>query len=200
MSCIRHGERHGRDEGRCRRAVAEGWLPLITGRQIHEARLLLGLKRSTLAQKVGRITTLAIMRAEESEDEPMLTLEQATAVQRVLERAGVEFMIDGPRLREDQPPDASPLTARCRAVSRGGVDDEPREAVMTDRYADADPEEFVVVVGLGPMTLQTAVRMWAAASKVPGVLIAPVAREASKDPATFKADDLDRLAEMERFH
>ena len=71
---------------------------------------------------------------------------------------------------------------------------------MANDFPDADPEEFVVVVGLGPMTLQTAVRMWAAASKVPGALIAPVAREAGKDPATFEADDLDRLAEMERFH
>ena len=173
---------------------------ILTGRQIREARLLLGLKRSMLAQKVGRITTLALMRAEENEDEPTLTPEQSAAVRRVLERAGVEFMIDGPRLREDQPSDASPLTAQGHAGHRGRLRDDLREAVMGGRYADADPEEFVVVVGLGPMTLQTAVRMWAAASKVPGALIAPVAREAGKDPATFEADDLDRLAEMERFH
>ncbi len=70
---------------------------------------------------------------------------------------------------------------------------------MGDRYADADPEEFVEVVGLGLIKLQTAVRMWAAASKVPGAHIAPVAREVGKDPATFEPEDLARLAKMERF-
>ena len=45
---------------------------MLTGRQIREARALLGLQRSILAKKVGRITTRAIMRAEESVDEPAL--------------------------------------------------------------------------------------------------------------------------------
>ena len=70
---------------------------------------------------------------------------------------------------------------------------------MTDRYADAEPEEFVVVVGLGPMTLRSAVRMWVEASKVPGMRLSMVAREAGKEPASFRPGDLDRLAEMERF-
>jgi hypothetical protein len=70
---------------------------------------------------------------------------------------------------------------------------------MGDRNANADPEEFIVVVGLGPITLHTAVRMWAAASRVPGAFIAPVAREAGKELATFEAAELNRLAEMERF-
>lgn len=70
---------------------------------------------------------------------------------------------------------------------------------MADDYPDAHPEEFVVVVGLGPMTLRTAVRMWAEASKVPGVRLTMVAREGSKDPSSFEPADLDRLADMERF-
>ena len=70
---------------------------------------------------------------------------------------------------------------------------------MKDEYRDADPEEFVVVVGLGPMTLRTAVRMWVEASKVPGTRLTMVAREAGKEPASFEPSDLDRLADMERF-
>lgn len=58
----------------------------ITGRQIREARALLHLKRSIVAQKVGRITTLAITRAEEAGDEPILSVEQAAAVRQTLER------------------------------------------------------------------------------------------------------------------
>ena len=72
---------------------------MLTGRQIREARALLGLKRSILAQKVGRITTLLIMRAEEIENEPMLSAEHDAAVRQTLERLGVEFGPLGPRLR-----------------------------------------------------------------------------------------------------
>ena len=70
----------------------------LTGRQIREARKLLGLQRSRLASKVGFITTLVILRAEENEDRP-LPIEQATAIRRVLERAGIEFGLEGVRLR-----------------------------------------------------------------------------------------------------
>ena len=76
---------------------------MLTGRQIREARALVQIDRSTLAQKVGRITTLAIKRAEEAEDEPTLAPEKAMAVQQALEKVGVEFTPDGPRLRQGQP-------------------------------------------------------------------------------------------------
>ena len=78
---------------------------MLTGRQIREARTLLGLNRSALAQKVGRITTLALMRAEENEDEGVLSPEQAIAVRRTLERLGIQFTADPPavRLRDVEP-------------------------------------------------------------------------------------------------
>lgn len=72
----------------------------ITGRQIREARTLLGLTRSKLAYKVGRITTLVILRAEEAENELMASQEHAAAIQRVLERSGVRFTPEGVRLRK----------------------------------------------------------------------------------------------------
>lgn len=74
----------------------------LTGRQIREARTLLKLHRSKLAAKVGRMTTLIILRAEENEDAP-LPIEQATAIRRTLERAGIEFGPEGVRLRQPEP-------------------------------------------------------------------------------------------------
>ncbi len=76
-----------------------------TGRQIREARTLLGLKRSVLAYKVKRITTLAIMRAEEAEDDSTLTADQAAAIRQTLERLGIEFTTDPPGvwLRKAEP-------------------------------------------------------------------------------------------------
>lgn len=75
----------------------------ITGCQIREARTLLGLTRSRLAYKVGRITTLVIMRAEEAGNEPMTSQEHAAAIRRILERAGVEFTPESVRLRKAEP-------------------------------------------------------------------------------------------------
>ena len=75
---------------------------MLTGRQIREARALLGLTRSVLAMKVGRITTRVIIRAEESEDVPALSAEHDTAIRHALERAGIEFTPDGPRLRKKE--------------------------------------------------------------------------------------------------
>ena len=77
----------------------------LTGRQIREARGLLGLKRSVLARKVGRIAGLDILRTEQAEDEATLSDEQAAAVRQTLERLGIEFTTDPPgvRLREVKP-------------------------------------------------------------------------------------------------
>lgn len=76
---------------------------MITGRQIREARTLLGLTRSRLAYKVGRITTLVILRAEEAEHEPVALPEHAAVIRQTLERAGVEFSPEGVRLRKGSP-------------------------------------------------------------------------------------------------
>ncbi len=75
---------------------------ILTGRQIRQARTLLGLNRSRLSSKVGCITTLVIMRAEENEDEP-LPIDQAVAIRTTLERAGVDFSPEGVRLRKVEP-------------------------------------------------------------------------------------------------
>ena len=58
----------------------------IAGRQIREARALLGLPRNELAAKV------TIVRAESVDGEPPITTAQAAAIQQALERAGVEFI------------------------------------------------------------------------------------------------------------
>ena len=74
---------------------------------------------------------------------------------------------------------------------------------MSDLYPDADPEEFVTVVSVGAMTLRSAVRRYIAARETAlatgGVLMTMVAREVGKDPASFDVNDLEKLAEMERF-
>lgn len=58
---------------------------MLTGRQLREARKVLGMNQSVLAHKVGRITT-AIMRAEEHEEGTNLSPEQEAAVRQTLER------------------------------------------------------------------------------------------------------------------
>ncbi len=75
---------------------------MLTGRQIREARILLGFNRSQLAKKVGTITTRVIMRAEEDEHEPVASSEHAVAIRQTLERLGIGFTAAGPRLRQDR--------------------------------------------------------------------------------------------------
>lgn len=69
---------------------------------------------------------------------------------------------------------------------------------MTDRYDDAEPNEMINM-GSQAMSLRTAIRRWTEARKVRGHRAPLVTRETGKDPASFGPDDLDRLAEMERF-
>ena len=78
---------------------------MVTGRQIREARAVLGLTRSALAARVRGVTTATIMRAELIDGEPSITTAQADAIKEALERAGVEFTSDPPsvRLRKAQP-------------------------------------------------------------------------------------------------
>lgn len=65
---------------------------MITGRQIREARALLGLQRSELAAKVKIVTTATIARAESVDDDPPITIAQATAIQQTLEASGIEII------------------------------------------------------------------------------------------------------------
>ncbi len=66
----------------------------LTGRQIREARILLGLQRSELAARVNGVTTATIVRAEAVDDEPPITIAQAATIKRTLETAGVEFLTE----------------------------------------------------------------------------------------------------------
>ena len=75
----------------------------LTGRQIREARKLLGINRSKLATKVRRITTTVIIRAEEAEDEPIAPASHAIAIRQTLEALGIEFTVHGARFRQDDP-------------------------------------------------------------------------------------------------
>ena len=72
----------------------------ITGRQIREARALLGWERNKLAAKAGTVSTLTIMRAEKVDGEPPITQAKAVAIRQALERAGIEIGPYGVRLKK----------------------------------------------------------------------------------------------------
>jgi ribosome-binding protein aMBF1 (putative translation factor) len=65
---------------------------MITGRQIREARALLGLQRNALAARVKTVTTATIARAETADGEPPITSAQATDIRSFLETVGIEFL------------------------------------------------------------------------------------------------------------
>lgn len=78
---------------------------MITGRQIREARALLGLSRSEMVAKMKTISRGTIIRAEKVDDEPLITMTQAAAIRAFLENAGIEFVTEigkepGVRLRK----------------------------------------------------------------------------------------------------
>ena len=57
------------------------------------------MNHSVLAQRIRCLTTLALRRAEGSEDEATLSAKQDAAVRRTLERLGVEVGPHGVRMR-----------------------------------------------------------------------------------------------------
>ena len=63
----------------------------LTGRQIRQARALLGLSRRQMAATVKLISPGTIIRAEKVDGEPQLTMPQAAAIRAFIESAGVEF-------------------------------------------------------------------------------------------------------------
>ena len=76
---------------------------MLTGRQIRDARKLLGWRRHKLG--LNAAVSLALLDAAESGDGPAwLTEDQEGAIRRTCEGAGVEFTPDGPRLRQEQKP------------------------------------------------------------------------------------------------
>ncbi len=66
---------------------------MITGRQIRAARAVLGMQMTTLARLAG-VPLTALIRAEQAEDEPMITVAQASAIEAVLTAAGLDFALD----------------------------------------------------------------------------------------------------------
>ncbi|RYC29210.1 transcriptional regulator [Lichenibacterium minor] len=80
---------------------------MLTGRQIREARYLLGWGRVRFSQKTS--VTQAMVAAIESSDGPAwLTKEQESAIRQALEEGGVEFIPEngegpGVRLRKVDP-------------------------------------------------------------------------------------------------
>lgn len=75
---------------------------MLTGRQIRDARSLLGLSPSALAAKVRAVTTESVKHAE-ADAVPPIVARHAKAIQRTLEALGVEFTPDGPQLRKEDP-------------------------------------------------------------------------------------------------
>lgn len=73
---------------------------MLTGRQIHQARTLLGLTPSTLAQKTKVVTTATIKRAEADDQRPPIAEAHMKVIRQTLEALGVEFALDGVKLRE----------------------------------------------------------------------------------------------------
>ena len=73
---------------------------MLTGRQLREARELLGLSPSGLAVKARVVTTNTVKRAEADDHQPPMAESHMRAIQQTLERLGVEFTPDGPRLRK----------------------------------------------------------------------------------------------------
>lgn len=76
---------------------------------------------------------------------------------------------------------------------------EPPKPPLSKTYQDADPEEAVSLVGLGPMTLRTAVQLHIKASETPGIRVTLIEREAGKTPASFDESDLDNLSELDQY-
>jgi transcriptional regulator with XRE-family HTH domain len=70
-----------------------GATAVLTGSQIRAARALLGWRVVDLAEKAG-LSYAAVQRAEAVNDVPRMQVRNLTAIKRILENAGVEF-IDG---------------------------------------------------------------------------------------------------------
>ncbi len=77
-----------------------------TGWQIREGRELIGMSQADLAATAD-VGLAVVIRAEMSAHMPMLTRRDSTAIQQVLEGAGVEFFREdggpGVRLRDPLP-------------------------------------------------------------------------------------------------
>ena len=88
---------------------------MITGKQIREARALLGLQRSKFAEKAG--VSHAILRlAEMTDGECPVQLDRVRQIRRAFEAAGLEFFGEGSAagVRRRAPPSAGPAGSSPR--------------------------------------------------------------------------------------
>ena len=81
---------------------------MLTGRQIHEARLLLGLSRSDLASELSIVGSPSLKRIEMFDGPPPISEDYAATIQAAFEAAGVIFIDTngerpGVKLRKGQP-------------------------------------------------------------------------------------------------
>lgn len=67
---------------------------MITGRQIREARALMGLQRSKFAEKAG-VPHAILKLAEMTDGECPVTVDRARQIRRAIEAAGIEFYGEG---------------------------------------------------------------------------------------------------------
>ncbi len=67
---------------------------MLTGKQIREARALLGLQRSKFAEKAG-VPHKILKLAEMTDGECLITLERARQIRRAIETAGIELYDEG---------------------------------------------------------------------------------------------------------
>ena len=74
---------------------------MLTGREIRQARELLGLKPGRLAAKVKTVTTLTVKRAEADDHRPPIADVHMRAIRQTLEQLGIEFGPDRVRLRTE---------------------------------------------------------------------------------------------------
>ena len=73
---------------------------MLTGREIREARRLLGWGRAKLGREAD-LSPALLVAVESSYGPAWLTEGEEAAFRRVYHSAGVEFTPDGPRLRQD---------------------------------------------------------------------------------------------------
>ncbi len=67
---------------------------MITGKQVREARALMGLQRSKFAEKAG-VPHLIVKLAETTDGESPVTLDRARQIRRAIEAAGIELYGEG---------------------------------------------------------------------------------------------------------
>ena len=63
---------------------------MLTGKQIRQARALMGLQRSKFAEKAG-VPHMILKLAEMTEGECAITLDRARQIRRAIEAAGIEL-------------------------------------------------------------------------------------------------------------